>query len=335
MVRASPSAFERQVGSCTGRHRAVTIEGVCLAVKLPVRDIRLLAFGCSHLSVLNDITYPAQRLLLHSPDDMTQLSEFQALKALIHTNLDKYEKLLQESNTPEPFLNEARIHPVMDQGEHVADKELYVTTRDLASALDMMATMIQSPSEHLLSGSLSSYKVLSLQMATSLNLADVIKELGGPSGKPVSAEDIGAKTGLHPSRVLKVLRPLANSYIFQETTEGYFVNNRNSLHLLDEVDAKSYVQYATWAQPRVIPSVPDSWLNPELKDDFSPDNTPYLRAFGYQHKATDAFDLFQQHLPDSERDLVSACEVATVVRWKACYSTTRGLSSPRAQYASM
>lgn len=229
---------------------------------------------------------------------MSRLSEFQALKALIHSNLDKYEALLKASNTPEPFLNEARLHPVIDQGNYVADKELWVTTRDLASALDMMATMLQTPSEHLMSEGMSTYKAFALQMATSLNLADLIRDLGGSSGKPVSVDEIGAKTGLHPTRVLKVLRPLANSYIFQETSEGYFVNNRNSLHLLDECDAKQYVQYASWMQPRVMPSVPDVWLKPEYKDDFSPANTAFLHAFNQQHKMSDTFELFGKHLPE-------------------------------------
>lgn len=229
---------------------------------------------------------------------MTKLSEFKALKALIHTELDRYERLLLENNTPEPFLNEPRLHPVVDQGTHVDSKELYVTTKNLTSALDMMATMLQPPSSHLISESLSTYKVIALQMATSLNLADVIRELGGPEGKPVSVEDIGAKTGLHPSRVLKVLRPLANSYIFQEASEGHFVNNRASLHLLDECDVKQYVQYATFMQPRTAPKLPDAWLKPESKDDFSPQNAALLHAFDMQHKATDAFDLFQKCTPE-------------------------------------
>ena len=232
---------------------------------------------------------------------MSQLSEFQALKALIHDQLDRYEALLKQSGTPEPFLNEARLHPVMDDSNHVAEKELWVTTRNLASALDMMATMIQLPSEHVMCEAMSAYKALSLQMATHLNLADVIRELSGATGKPVSVDEIGATTGLHPSRVLKVLRPLANSYIFQETSEGYFINNRLSLHLLDECDAKQYVQYASWMQPRAVPSVPDAWLTPGCKDDMSPSNAAFLHAFQMQHKVADAFELFQQQAPDMVR----------------------------------
>ena len=229
---------------------------------------------------------------------MSQLSEFQALKALIHTNLDKYESLLRESNTPEPFLNQARIHPVMDQSNHVADKELWTTTHNLASALDMMATMIQLPATTLMSEAMSTYKAFSLQMATSLNLANVIRDLGGSEGRPVSVEEIGARTGLPPARVVKVLRPLANNYIFQEVSEGYFVNNRASLHLLEECDVKAYVQYASWIHPRVVPSIPDAWMSAESKDDWGPDNAAFLHGFKMQHKATDAFDLFQKKMPD-------------------------------------
>ncbi len=120
----------------------------------------------------------------------------------------------------------------------------------------MMATMIQLPSTMLMSEAMSTYKAFSLQMATSLNLADAIRTLGGSASSPVSAEAIGARVvGLPPSRVLKVLRPLANSYIFQETTENHFVNNRASLHLLDECDVKQYVPYASWIHPRVVPSI--------------------------------------------------------------------------------
>lgn len=248
--------------------------------------------------VLSATSYSSDRHVSKASTIMTQVSEFQALKALIHTNLDKYEALLQESNTPEPFLNEARTHPVMDDSSHVASKELWTTTQNLASALDMMATMIQLPSSTLMSEAMSSYKAFSLQMATSLNLANVIQELGGTAGKPVSVDDIGARTSLPPSRVLKVLRPLANSYIFQETSEGYFVNNRASLHLLDECDVKQYVQYASWIHPRVVPSIPDAWMKPEYRDDFSPANAAFLHGFDMQHKATDAFDLFQKRIPD-------------------------------------
>ncbi|CDS02201.1 related to O-methyltransferase [Sporisorium scitamineum] len=229
---------------------------------------------------------------------MTQLSEFQALKALIHTNLDRYEELLKESNTPEPFLNEPRVHPVMDQANHVPDKDLWVTTQNLASALDMMASMIQLPSTTLMSEGMATYKAFSLQMATSLNLANVIQELGGSAGKPVSVDDIGARTSLPPSRVLKVLRPLANSYIFQETSEGHFVNNRTSLHLLDECDVKQYVQYSSWIHPRIVPSIPDAWMKSEYKDDWGPDNAAFLHGFDMQHKARDAFDLFQKRIPE-------------------------------------
>lgn len=229
---------------------------------------------------------------------MSQLSEFQALKALIHSKLDRYEALLKESNTPEPFLNEARLHPVMDQGNHVADKELYVTTRDLAGALDMLAHMIQLPSTHLMMEGMATYKAFALQMVTSLNMADVIKELGGPTGKPVSVEEIGSKVGLPASRVTKILRPLANSYIFQETSEGHFVNNRTSLHLLDECDVKSYVQFSSWVHPRVVPSIPDAWMKPESKDDFSTANAAFLHGFNLQHKLTDAFELFLRVNPE-------------------------------------
>lgn len=229
---------------------------------------------------------------------MTQLSEFQALKALVHTNLDRYEALLKEGNTPEPFLNQARIHPVMDQANHVADKELWVTTHNLASALDMMASMIQLPSVTLMCEGMATYRAFSLQMATSLNLANVIQDLGGAAGNPVSVDDIGARTGLPPARVLKVLRPLANRYVFQETSEGFFRNNRASLHLLDECDVKQYVQYASWIHPRVVPSIADAWMKPESRDDWGPDNAAFLHAFGMQHKARDAFDLFQQKFPE-------------------------------------
>ncbi|TKY90071.1 hypothetical protein EX895_000069 [Sporisorium graminicola] len=227
-----------------------------------------------------------------------QLSEFQALKALIHANLDGYEALLKESNTPEPFLNQARLHPVMDQANHVPNKDLWVTTQNLASALDMMASMIQLPSTTLMSEGMATYKAFSLQMATSLNIANVIQELGGSAGRPVSANEIGARTGLPPPRVLKVLRPLANSYIFQETSEGYFVNNRASLHLLDECDVKQYVQYSSWIHPRIVPSIPDAWMNPEYRDDWGPDNAAFLHGFDMQHKARDAFDLFQKKIPE-------------------------------------
>lgn len=229
---------------------------------------------------------------------MTQLSEFQALKTLIHTNLDRYETLLKESDTPEPFLNEPRTHPVLDTSSHVSDKDLWTTTQNLASALDMMATMIQLPSTTLMSEAMSTYKAFSLQMATSLNLADVIQSLGGASGKPVSAAAIGARVGLPASRVLKILRPLANSYIFHETSENHFVNNRASLHLLDECDVKSYVQYASWVHPRVVPSIPDAWMKPDSRDDMSPANAAFLHGFEMQHKATDAFDLFEKCVPE-------------------------------------
>ncbi|KAJ9477120.1 Methyltransf_2 domain-containing protein [Pseudozyma hubeiensis] len=229
---------------------------------------------------------------------MTQLSEFQALKELIHTNLDKYEALLKAEDIPEPFLNEARTHPVLDQSNHVPGKELWVTTQNLAGALDMMASMIQLPSTTLMSEGMATYKAFSLQMATSLNMANVIKDLGGPAGKPVSVDEIGARTGLPPSRVLKVLRPLANNHIFQETSEGYFVNNRASLHLLDECDVKSYVQYSSFIHPRIVPSISNAWMNPESKDDLGPDNAAFLHGFDMQHKANDAFDLFQKSVPD-------------------------------------
>ncbi|SJX60068.1 related to O-methyltransferase [Sporisorium reilianum f. sp. reilianum] len=229
---------------------------------------------------------------------MTQTSEFQALKALIHTNLDKYQELLKKSNTPEPFLDEARMHPVMDLPNHVPDKELYVTTQNLASALDMMATMVQLPSWRLMSESMATYTVFSMQMATSLQLADVIQELGGSAGKPVSVDEIGARVGLPPSRVLKVLRPLANSYIFQETSEGFFVNNRSSLHLSEDCDVKQFVQYTSWIHPRVVPSIPDAWMKPESKDDWSPANAAFLHAFDEQHKCRDAFELFQKRIPE-------------------------------------
>ncbi|CBQ67432.1 related to O-methyltransferase [Sporisorium reilianum SRZ2] len=230
---------------------------------------------------------------------MTQTSEFQALKALIHTNLDRYEELLKKSNTPEPFLNEARMHPVIDLPNHVADKELYVTTQNLASALDMMATMVQLPSWRLMSESMATYTVFSMQMATSLQLADVIQELGGSAGKPVSVDEIGARVGLPPSRVLKVLRPLANSYIFQEASEGlFFVNNRSSLYLSEDCDVKQFVQYTSWIHPRVVPSIPDAWMKPESKDDWSPANAAFLHAFDEQHKCRDAFELFQKRIPE-------------------------------------
>ncbi len=97
---------------------------------------RLWLVLTSHLAEKDKEAVPSSRRSFFSasagqtdPITMTQLSEFQALKALIHTNLDRYEALLRESDTPEPFLNEARTHPVLDSSSHVPDKELWSTTQ--------------------------------------------------------------------------------------------------------------------------------------------------------------------------------------------------------------
>ncbi|SNX81353.1 uncharacterized protein MEPE_00058 [Melanopsichium pennsylvanicum] len=43
---------------------------------------------------------------------------------------------------------------------------------------------------------------------------------------------------------------------------GYFVNNRQPLHLLNSCDAKQYVQYASWILPRIV--LFDTLLQPAL-----------------------------------------------------------------------
>ena len=86
---------------------------------------------------------------------MTALSEFQALKTLIVSSLDRYEAALGAGGISEPHLAAAKPHESMDAPGYLPSHELYDTTNTLVSALGQMRALVMSPADRLIKTTLS------------------------------------------------------------------------------------------------------------------------------------------------------------------------------------
>ncbi|PWN45914.1 S-adenosyl-L-methionine-dependent methyltransferase [Ceraceosorus guamensis] len=190
---------------------------------------------------------------------MSSLSEYAALKAQVLSSLDRYESVLKEGKLSEPSLNGTQMHET-DHPGYLASKDFWDARDVLVAALGALKNTVQSPANRLQELSVAHHISAALQVAVRANAADQLAA-AGPQGLP--ATDLAKAVGLHPAKLTKVLRFLANMNIFNEVTEGVFANNRASSLLVTSNPVRDFVSWQTSFSLKAAPQVADNLFDPK------------------------------------------------------------------------
>lgn len=168
-----------------------------------------------------------------------KLSEFQAAKAVLLRSLEQYEAGLKAQELPEPSMLTPELTP-MDDPDFAPSPALYRATQNLVSSLGKVNNLVQNPTQRILLLSFSHLQARALAFAAELQLADELLPAGE---KGISVEELGPKIKVHPKRLIKIFRTLANDDIFKEVKEGVFANNRASLLLTNDSHLRSFSRW--------------------------------------------------------------------------------------------
>ncbi|KAH9024031.1 S-adenosyl-L-methionine-dependent methyltransferase [Lactarius deliciosus] len=205
------------------------------------------------------------------------LAELKALANIIQSSVDDIETIvnansliLPSSNQPFNLDSEApRMHPSIQSAGSL-----------ITSAAAQLMTLVRPAPLVILDVVMQFHVSTAMRTAVSTHVTEILRD-AGPEG--LHAWEIAKPTGVHPSKLSRVLRLLATNHIFVEVSPDVFANNRlpeskfigtlgmTSLigHILDEAFKSS--SYLT-----------ETLLDPELGNASEPTKTALNKAFGFE-----------------------------------------------------
>ncbi|KAF6754137.1 S-adenosyl-L-methionine-dependent methyltransferase [Ephemerocybe angulata] len=151
-----------------------------------------------------------------------QQSHLAALVALITNATQLVETRFKTSAQPYvPTLDDTEEHPL---DKELSDPALRAAIQTIEGACAQLCATVARPS-HTIVNVLAPH---CLNVVTTFKIADILEER--PEGMHV--KDLGARVGIDPEKLGRILRLLATRHVFREVTDDVFANNRLSVQLL-------------------------------------------------------------------------------------------------------
>ncbi|KAF9457494.1 O-methyltransferase [Collybia nuda] len=149
-------------------------------------------------------------------------SEILQLSQLISNSVTELVKLASTRNFQIPSLDE-KFTPSSEAFRK--DPDLARSAKVIAAAAFQLAASVLPPTESIIQTISGHFKSAALRTSIDCHVAEILRD-AGPEGMHI--DTIARKTGVHNSKLARLLRLLANRHIFREVRPDYFVNNRIS-----------------------------------------------------------------------------------------------------------
>ncbi|KAF7304096.1 hypothetical protein MIND_00641100 [Mycena indigotica] len=155
----------------------------------------------------------------------TQMATLRQLTKIINDSLDTIEATYTTAGVHLPTLNTPSFSPTDPSEALRADPAVAKATLDVMAAAAQLSAEVCSPLTMMLNASQSFYIASCLNVASELNVVEILKEYGT---KGLHVNEIAARCKAEPGLLSRILRLLATHHVFREVTPDVFANNRIS-----------------------------------------------------------------------------------------------------------
>ncbi|KAI9441018.1 S-adenosyl-L-methionine-dependent methyltransferase [Lactarius indigo] len=245
----------------------------------------------STTTLLSQSTTAKNSPVSEEPRDV--LWELKTLANIIQSSVNKIEEVLSAnalvlppSNAPFSLESEAsRMHPsIQSAGLHIT-----------SAAAQLMALV--RPAPLIVTDVMMQYHVsTAMRVAVSTHVAEILRDAGS---KGLHAWEIATPTGVHPSKLARILRLLATNHIFVEVSPDVFANNRLSTvldsgkpveELISNPESKhigtlgiaSIIEFSLDVTFKSSSYLAETLLDPEIGLSTEPTKTALNKAFGIE-----------------------------------------------------
>ena len=195
------------------------------------------------------------------------------LRTSINDKLQQLEDEISHGNHDLPHLLEARPYALFDDADSLPTQQIFDLVEQLRVDLKAIDSLLTPTRFKLVEQGMLPYKTAALNVAVTLNVADLIETLGGSA----TLASLAAQTNVNAHKLGRVLRTLAADFIFRETAPDVFGNTRHSV-ALRSTGARSFLTFITDLGMRCATGIGDDVRDADTRDSFAEETAPFCKV---------------------------------------------------------
>ncbi|KAF7304095.1 hypothetical protein MIND_00641000 [Mycena indigotica] len=155
----------------------------------------------------------------------TQIETLRQLAKIVNESLDTIEAAYSQAGVALPSLNSPTFSSADPAEVLRTEPAVARATLDIMAAAAQLSAEVCSPLTMVLNASQSFYLASCLNVASELNVVEILKEYGAGG---VHVDEIAARSKTETGLLSRILRLLATHHVFREVKPDVFANNRIS-----------------------------------------------------------------------------------------------------------